>query len=184
MARNIERIASVLGATVVGQVPETGGGTFGAARLAQIVASLPARLEPGQGRRPGRPTDARWTQHPKVPMSEETVRKLTWLAEFASTAERWVSPMQIAARLLEEAVAQCPADASEMSRTLHRWGSRVARPGATMRQHSSSAQGIASVPSKGRSSGEGDLLLYATPRVRSTFSPLASSHSVGCWCRV
>src|SRR6266540_7014631 len=107
MAKNVEKVASLLDATVIGQVPETGGGTFGAARLAQIVASLPARLEPGQGRRPGRPTDARWTQHPKVPMSEETVRKLTHLAELASTAERWVRPVPMMARLLEEAVTHC-----------------------------------------------------------------------------
>jgi len=43
-------------------------------------------------------------------MSEETARKLTRLAELASTPERRVSPMQIAAQLLEEAVAQCPDD--------------------------------------------------------------------------
>jgi hypothetical protein len=110
MAKNIDKIASLLGARVIGQVPETGGGAFGAARLAQIVASLPARLEPGHGRRPGRPTNAAWVHHPKVPMSEETVRKLTRLAELASTSERRVSPMQIAAHLLEEVVAQCPGD--------------------------------------------------------------------------
>jgi hypothetical protein len=113
MAKNVEKVASLLGATVVGPVPETGGGAFGAARLAQIVTSLSERLEPGQGRRPGRPTDANWTRHPKVPMSEATVQKLTRLAELASTAERRVSPMQIAARLLEEAVSQCPAAATD-----------------------------------------------------------------------
>lgn len=88
MARNIEKIAHSLGATVVGQLPETGGGAFGAARLAQLVASLQARLEPSEGRRPGRPTDASWVHHPKVPMSEKTVQKLARLAERASTAAR------------------------------------------------------------------------------------------------
>jgi hypothetical protein len=43
----------------------------------------------------------------KVPMSEETLRKLAQLAERASTAERRVSPMQVAAQWLEEAVAAC-----------------------------------------------------------------------------
>jgi hypothetical protein len=57
MAKNIDRIAAGLGAEVVGPVPETGGGAFGAARLARIVAAITARLEPGQGLRPGRPTD-------------------------------------------------------------------------------------------------------------------------------
>ena len=110
MAKNAEKVADLLGATVVGQLPETGGGAFGAARLARLAASLHARLEPSEGRRPGRPTDARWVRHPKVPMSEATARKLARLAELASTPERRVSPMQIAAQLLEEAVAQCPDD--------------------------------------------------------------------------
>jgi hypothetical protein len=73
MAKNVEKIAQKLGATIVGQVPETGGGAFGAARLAHVVQSLQGRLEPGRGRRPGRPTDARCANHPKVPMSDETV---------------------------------------------------------------------------------------------------------------
>ena len=45
------------GAKVVARVPQTGGGAFGAARLAAIVERLQARLMPGQGKRPGRPTD-------------------------------------------------------------------------------------------------------------------------------
>jgi len=56
MARDIEKIAEALGANAVVRVPHTGGGAFGAARLARIVADLRARLEPGQGLRPGRPT--------------------------------------------------------------------------------------------------------------------------------
>ena len=43
-------------------------------------------------------------------ISEETARKLARLAELASAPERPVSPMQIAAQLLEDAVAQCPVD--------------------------------------------------------------------------
>jgi hypothetical protein len=65
MARNIEKIAAGLGANIAGQVPETGGGAFGAARL-------------------------------------------TRLAEQASTDGRKVSPMQIAARILEDALTQVP----------------------------------------------------------------------------
>jgi hypothetical protein len=37
MAKNIKKIADGLGATVVGQVLDTGGGAFGAARLARLV---------------------------------------------------------------------------------------------------------------------------------------------------
>jgi hypothetical protein len=108
MVKNIEKIAAGLGAKVVAQVPNTGGGAFGAARLAHIVATIQARLEPGQGLRPGRPTDASWTRHPKVPMSDATRQRLARLAEQSSTAGRKVSPMQIAAQLLEEALAGIP----------------------------------------------------------------------------
>jgi hypothetical protein len=105
MARNIDKIADKLGAKIVRQVPDAGGGAFGAARLARIVESMQARLEPGRGRRPGRPTDANWVRHPKVPMSEATRKRLDLLAEQSSTNGRKVSPMQIAARILEEALS-------------------------------------------------------------------------------
>jgi hypothetical protein len=108
MAKNIEQIADRLGAKVAGQVPDVGGGAFGAARLAGIVQSMQARLVPGQGRRPGRPTDASWVRHPKVPMSDATRQRLTLLAEQSSTAGRKVSPMQIAAQILEDALSGVP----------------------------------------------------------------------------
>ena len=105
MARNIEKIAAGLGAKVVWQVPHTGGGAFGAARLARIVQTIQARLVPGQGLRPGRPTDGSWVRHPKVPMSEATRQRLSLLAEQASAGRRKVSPMQVAAQILEDALA-------------------------------------------------------------------------------
>lgn len=108
MARNRERIADALGADVVIPVPHTGGGAFGAARLARIVADIQARLQPGQGIRPGRPTDASWVKHPKVPMSEATSQRLARLAEQSSVGGRKVSPMQIAAQILEEALVGLP----------------------------------------------------------------------------
>src|SRR5271167_1032584 len=108
MAKSTDRIAAGLGAKVVGKVPHTGGGAFGAARLARIVADIQARLEPGQGLRPGRPTDASWVRHPKVPMSEATRQRLTRLAEQSSIGGRKVSPMQIAAQILEDALNSIP----------------------------------------------------------------------------
>jgi len=108
MARNIERIAEGLGAQVVSQVPGVGGGAFGAARLARLMESLQARLVPGQGKRAGRPSDASWVRHPKVPISEATGRRLSLLAERASRSGRKVSPMQIAAQILEDALAGVP----------------------------------------------------------------------------
>jgi hypothetical protein len=108
MAKSIEKIAAGLGAKVVTKVPHTGGGAFGAARLDHIVAALQARLEPGQGIRPGRPTNADWVRHPKVPMSEATRQRLTRLAEQGSAGGRKVSPMQIAAQILEDALSDIP----------------------------------------------------------------------------
>jgi hypothetical protein len=108
MAKNIEKIAAGLGADIIGQVPNTGGGAFGAARLARIVETMQSRLLPGQGRRPGRPTDANWVQHPKVPMSDATKERLTRLADQVSSSGRKISPMQVAAQILEDALAGVP----------------------------------------------------------------------------
>jgi hypothetical protein len=103
MARNRERLAQLLGAHIVGRVPAVGGGAFGMARLGHL---LHERLTPSRGERPGRPTDARWVVRPKVPMSEATQAQLKKLAERVSTPERKVSAMQVAACLLEDAVAR------------------------------------------------------------------------------
>jgi hypothetical protein len=103
MAKDIRRLARLLGADVAGRVPDVGGGAFGAARMAGIIQ---ARLAPSQGRRPGRPTDPSWGYRAKVPMSQTTRRKLAKLAREASNDARKVSPMQLAGMLLETAVAE------------------------------------------------------------------------------
>lgn len=108
MAKNIKRIADRLGAEIIGQVSETGGGAFGAARLARRIESLQARLVPGQGKRAGRPSDPSWVRHPKIPLSEATRQRLVRLAERASASGRKVSPMQIAAQILEDALSGVP----------------------------------------------------------------------------
>ncbi len=46
--------------------------------------------------------------HPKVPMSDTTERRLRLLTERASNGGRKVGPMEIAAQILEEAVAGIP----------------------------------------------------------------------------
>lgn len=101
MAKNVKRIAKKLGARVVGQVPDTGGGAFGMARLAEVLS---ARLEPSKGIRPGRPSDPSWVHYGKVPMSDETIEKLADIAESVSSGEHKVSPMQVAAQLLEDGI--------------------------------------------------------------------------------
>jgi hypothetical protein len=105
MSKNVEKIAEVLGAKVVTRLPPTGGGAFGATRLAAIVKRLQARLAPSLGKRPGRPTDANWVHHPKIPMSKVTEQRLIRLAQRISDRNRKVSAMQLAAQLLEDAVA-------------------------------------------------------------------------------
>jgi hypothetical protein len=107
MAKNIKKVTEILGAKIVAQVPESGGGAFGAYRLAEIVGRLQARLEPGHGKRLGRPTAIEWVHHRKLPMSDATFKKLEKLAAQASSAERKVSPMQLAAQLLEAAIERC-----------------------------------------------------------------------------
>jgi hypothetical protein len=106
MALDPKKIASALGAVHQGQVADVGGGAFGAARLAQI---LKERLEPSKGRRPGRPTNVTWVQRPKIPISVETQEALILLAKKMSTDERKISPMQVAAQLLEDAVKAASA---------------------------------------------------------------------------
>jgi hypothetical protein len=105
MARNIDMIAGKLGAKVMAEVPDVGPGAFGASRLGAIVQQLRSRLIPSQGRRAGRPTDAKWVHHPKVPMTQATERRLARLAARASSKGRKISPMQLAAQILESAVA-------------------------------------------------------------------------------
>jgi hypothetical protein len=112
MAKNSEKLAELLGAKIVGEVPEVGGGSFGMARLAHI---LHQRLTPSQGDRPGRPTDPCWVIRPKVPMSKGTAQKLAQIAEAMSTPERKISPMQVAAHLLEEAVIRVEASAANQA---------------------------------------------------------------------
>jgi hypothetical protein len=73
--------------------------------MARLAHLLHERLTPSQGERPGRPTDTTWVVRPKVPMSKATQAKLKQLAKRVSSPQRKVSAMQVAAYLLEEAVA-------------------------------------------------------------------------------
>jgi hypothetical protein len=103
VAKNVQKIARKLEAKIVGRVPDVGGGAFGAARLA---AALRDRLQPSPGERPGRPSDPTWEKRPKVPMSPRTLAQLEKIAAQLSTPDRKVSPMQVAAHLLETSVAE------------------------------------------------------------------------------
>jgi hypothetical protein len=102
MAKKIELLAKRLGAEIVGRVPDYSAGAFGVAVLAK---SLRERLEPGRGKRPGRPTNPNWVKRPKVPMAPETEQRLKELAHLLSDDERKVTAMQVAAQILEDATA-------------------------------------------------------------------------------
>jgi hypothetical protein len=102
MAKNTGKLAKALGAKVAGKLPDVGGGAFGAARMAVL---LHARLQPQVGVRPGRPSDPAWTLARKVPMSAETFKQLQDLASQLSSEKRKVSPMQVAAQLLEQTLS-------------------------------------------------------------------------------
>jgi len=102
MDRKIEEISRKLGAEVIGTVPEYSAGAFGVAKLAR---TLRQRLEPGRGKRPGRPSVSHWSKRSKVPLAAETEDRLEQLARLLSDEHRKVSPMQVAAQILEEATA-------------------------------------------------------------------------------
>jgi len=103
MAENIDEIAKLLGAKKVGIV-DAGGGALGAMRLGHFYSERMAMrkaLERQKNRQ------ANWVLHLSIPMSQASLDKLTKLAENASSSDCQVSPMQIAAELLEAALAQC-----------------------------------------------------------------------------
>lgn len=79
----------------------------------ELGQRLRSRLEPGQGERPGRPSDPTWTVQRKLSMSEETLATLGCIAATLTTDERRVSPMQVAALLVEDAAERLVMEARE-----------------------------------------------------------------------
>ncbi len=76
---------------------------LGTDQLKALGERLRQRLEPGRGERPGRPSDPSWTIQRKLSMNEKTLALLERAADAVSNNERRVSPMQIAALLIEDA---------------------------------------------------------------------------------
>lgn len=83
--------------------PMTLAAKSGTDQLRSLGGRLRGRLEPGQGERPGRPSDPTWTLQRKLSMNEQTLEMMEQAANAVSTDERRVSPMQIAALLIEDA---------------------------------------------------------------------------------
>ncbi|MBI1830185.1 MAG: hypothetical protein HYR84_01895 [Planctomycetes bacterium] len=99
MTLDPNKVAERLGADHIGQVPDTGGGAFGMAHLAEVMKQ---RLDVRGGRRRG--SAIGWVLSGKVPMSTATEKLLVALAEKLSTPQQRISPMELAALLLEESV--------------------------------------------------------------------------------
>lgn len=93
-ALDMDRIAKALGAERHGTV-DARGGYFGAMELAAEVATRFRVPEGG-----GRATEPSWSEQRLVRLAPQTLRDLESLAEKAHA-----SPMQVAALLLERAVA-------------------------------------------------------------------------------
>jgi len=102
MTMDTWEIAEALGASQVVELPRVPEGPLDTLALTQ---GLRERLQPGQGRRPDRPTNPNWTLRRQVPFSEETWARLEEVARAASTPERQVSPAQVAAEIIEHTLA-------------------------------------------------------------------------------
>ena len=102
MAKNTKQIADKLGAAHLGQIHHSPAGAFGMTARAHLLGQ---RLQPSHGIRMGRPTDPSWVLREAVPMSEQTKNCLKQMADELSTEHRKISPMQLAAQLLEQSVS-------------------------------------------------------------------------------
>ena len=88
-------------------------GTWESDLLERFGKRLRSRLAPSQGERPGRPSDPTWTVQRKLSMNEDTLTTLERVAESLSTDERRVSPMQVAALLVEDAAERLLTELTE-----------------------------------------------------------------------
>lgn len=96
---DLDKIATALGAERGGYVYPMGG-HFGAV---QMLADVQERFRtPARG---GRSTDPDWTERRLIPVSAETLTRLERLATKLSQKGTTVSAFQVAALLLEKAVA-------------------------------------------------------------------------------
>jgi hypothetical protein len=108
---NMDKIAKALGAERRGSV-RAGGGHFGAM---QLVAEVQARFKTPVGG--GRGTDPSWTEKRLLPLAPETLHRLEHLAEEITKKGTTISPLQVAALLLEHAIDEVDDDdAAELAR--------------------------------------------------------------------
>ncbi len=86
---------------------------FGTDQVNELGERIRGRLEPSKGERPGRPSDPSWTVQRKLSMNDETLRTLELIADSVSTDSRRVSPMQVAAMLIEDATQRLRSDVNQ-----------------------------------------------------------------------
>lgn len=101
---DLDRIAEALGADRVGPV-HASGGWFGASQLA---AEVQARFHTPPGG--GRATSPAWTERRLLPLAPATLRRLEHLSEALGVQGVQVTPLQVAALLLEQAVGNSDDD--------------------------------------------------------------------------
>jgi len=94
-----DEIADALGASKRIKLPRKPRGPLDALML---MESIHRQLQPRRGSKRGRPSNPDWTIRRQVPFSEETWARLHDYAAAFSTAERRVSPAQVAAALLDQ----------------------------------------------------------------------------------
>lgn len=97
MAKNIKKIAELLGAEIKGQVPHCGGGVFGAARLANIVDEIQRQDTSINGA-----NEATNSERHEITIDAFTAKMLEKMAEQASSPDRKIGAMDIASKLLEQ----------------------------------------------------------------------------------
>src|SRR5262245_38750551 len=98
MADEMDDLARMFGAKIVGQVPDVGGGAPGAAYLAKIYQ---ARMREIGGQRQGGPAAQATARTLAVPTSETVFQALAELAQLVNTGTgRAVTPAEVATGLL------------------------------------------------------------------------------------
>ncbi len=110
---DMDKIAAGLGTERRGKVNATSG-HFGAM---QLLSEVQARFRaPESG---GRSTDPAWTERRLVPLAPETLERLERLAKVMSRHGIAVSPLQVAALLLQRAAVEVDDDEIEALARTH-----------------------------------------------------------------
>lgn len=107
------RVQEALGSSRVVELED--GTSRGPLDLLHLGHDLYSRLRSSGGR----PTDPAWSFTRQVPFKEETWTALRTLAEALAKSGRKISPAQVAAALLEEAVAELARSTAKPGRTAH-----------------------------------------------------------------